>query len=206
MRNFRLPIADGQLKTCRPRRAGIGLVETLIALSIAAALLTATAAAIDASFKAYEVNQEQSLLMQRARLAIHRILTQIRVTAEHGPHDSSLNGNFAAGTVVTDTGIEMFDADDVLYVFCHDEDTKQLTLEVDGQHHVLLEGVEDFEVKLEPMRSPTSIKTGGGYDLLKRATILLTVKTSSATSLDNETTGNQTVTLSSSVMPRRNVW
>jgi len=204
--NLRFSICNLQLKKRPPRRAGVGLVETLIALTIAAALLTATAAAIDASFKAYEVNQEQSLLMQRARLAMHRILTQIRVTAEHGPHDSTLNGNFTAGTVITDTGIEMFDADDVLYAFHHDPDTQQLLLQVDGTDHVLLEGVQTFEVKMEPMRSPTSIKTGGGYDLLKRATILLTVKTNDATSLGSETTGVQTVTLSSSVMPRRNVW
>jgi len=59
---------------------------------------------------------------------------------------------------------------------------------------------------LEPMRSSTSIRTGGVYDLLSRATILLTVRTADNTVMNSETTGDQTVTISSSVMPRRNVW
>jgi hypothetical protein len=59
---------------------------------------------------------------------------------------------------------------------------------------------------MEPMRSATSIKTGGGYDLLKRATVNITVRTTEENSLASETTGTQTLTLSASVMPRRNVW
>src|SRR5688500_9811580 len=34
------------------------------------------------------------------------------------------------------------------------------------------EGVEAFTVRMEPMRSAASIRTGGRWDLLKRATIL----------------------------------
>lgn len=206
--NCRLRRVDCRLDHVRRRhhRAGIGLVEVLIALAIAATLLAATTVAIDASFKAYHVNQEQATLMQRARLAMHRMLTQIRVCAEHGPHDGSLTDDFAAGRVVSDGGIEMFDASDVLYTFWRDADTHRLIVDVDGESHVLLEGVDDFQVKLEPMRSSTSIKTGGAYDLLKRATLVLTIRTNDATSADGETTGLQTVTLSSSVMPRRNLW
>jgi hypothetical protein len=73
-------------------------------------------------------------------------------------------------------------------------------------YYTLLEGVTDFKVKLEPMRSQESIKTGGGYDLLRRVTIELTVRTTSKSASRTETTENQTVTLSASVMPRRNIW
>ena len=38
------------------KRRGVGLIELLIALSISAILLTATAVAVDASFKAYAAN------------------------------------------------------------------------------------------------------------------------------------------------------
>jgi hypothetical protein len=71
---------------------------------------------------------------------------------------------------------------------------------------VLAYGVEDFNVRMEPMRSATSIKTGGGYDLLKRATVNITVRTMDTNTQASETTGTQTLTLSASVMPRRNVW
>jgi hypothetical protein len=51
------------------------------------------------------------------------------------------------------------------------------------------------------------VKTGSQtYDLLMRATVLISVHTNSETSKTSETTGAQTITMSSSVMPRRNVW
>jgi hypothetical protein len=56
------------------------------------------------------------------------------------------------------------------------------------------------------MKSPTAIRTGGAYDLLMRATITLTVKTTGNAGDIDEKFGGQTVTLSTSVMPRRNVW
>lgn len=79
-------------------------------------------------------------------------------------------------------------------------------MDVAGKSHVMCDGVETFTVRMEPMRSADSIRTGGSWDLLKRATLLLTVKTNNNTSTKGEGIGKQTVTLSASVMPRRNAW
>jgi hypothetical protein len=61
-------------------------------------------------------------------------------------------------------------------------------------------------VKFEPMKSEQSHRAGGSYDLLMRATVLLTVRSTGQSGDPNASTGTQSITLSSSVMPRRNVW
>ena len=187
-------------------RRGVGLVELLIALSISSILLTAVGMALNASFISYRVNQEQSALTQRARLTMHRILTSVRQCGAHAPSTGSLIDDFAAGLRIDDTGVAMIDdaGDDLMYKF--DAPNQRILFSKNGTERVLLDGVTQFAVTLEPMRSATSIRTGGGFDLLNRATMLLTVRTTTATSMSTETTGKQTVTLSSSAQPRRNVW
>jgi hypothetical protein len=183
------------------------LVELLVALAISASLLTAVAIATDASFQAYGVNQEISDLTQRTRLAVYRMTAMIRQTKEHAPHTSSVASQFAAGKTVTDTGIDMIDLTGQPITYRYDAANKQLLAVVNNTPHVLCDGVEAFTVATEPMRSPTSIKTGGSWDLLKRATILLTVKAGAqGTKVKGESGGNQSVTISASVMPRRNAW
>jgi hypothetical protein len=185
----------------------VGLVELLIALAISAALLTAVGVAVDASFKSYETNQEQSSLTQRARLTMYRMLTTIRTAAEHQPATPALAASFAAGTTVTDTGIRLFDSNDQQIDFIYDEPSQELRLIEGGNTHVLLRGVQDFQIKMQPMRSAAAIKSGSaGYDKLMRSTILITVGSDTKSFAAGETTGRQTVTISSSVMPRRNVW
>jgi prepilin-type N-terminal cleavage/methylation domain-containing protein len=183
-------------------RCGFGLVELLVALSISATLLVATGMAVHASLMAYQVNQEQATLMNRCRVTLHRMLGEIRCTMLHQPlHHLS---DFQNGQIIDDTGLSMYPAGGAsAYTYSWDADTQQLTCQIgSGSPHVLLDGVESFNIKLEPMKSPGSVKC----DLLKRATITMTVHTTSSSADSTETTGNQTVTLSSSVMPRRNVW
>lgn len=186
----------------RPRR-GVGLVELLVSLAIAASLLTAVAVAVEASNKAYRINQEHSALMQRARLTINRIAAAIRTAREHQPISAAAQADFVGGRTTTDTGIELFDPQDREIAFRRDGET--LYMDVDGASHKLAKGVEKFEVTFESMRSTRALRTGGGHDLLRRATILLTLKPTDDTALAGEGTG-QTVTLSVSVMPRRNAW
>ena len=194
------------VKRFRGFRCGVGLVELLIALSVCSMLLTAVGVALDASFISYRVNQEQSALTQRSRLAMHRIVTTVRQCDAHAPATGSLLDEFALGLRVNDTGVAMIDdaGDDLVYNY--DAANERVLFSRNGVTRTLLEGVTQFQVSLEPMRSATSIRTGGGYDLLNRATVLLTVRTTAATSMNSETTGMQTVTLSSSAQPRRNVW
>jgi prepilin-type N-terminal cleavage/methylation domain-containing protein len=187
-------------------RRGVTILELLIALAISAMLLVATAVAVDASLRAYQANQEQSSLMQRARIAIDRITTVIRTTKAHQPDSSSAASSFAVGATVTDIGIDLFDTNNVETIFRYDAPTQRILAIVGGKTYVLASGVTAFSIKMEPMRSAESIRTGGGWDLLQRATISLTVKTTGNTATSSETTNTQAITLSASVMPRPNTW
>jgi hypothetical protein len=130
----------------------------------------------------------------------------IRTTKDHAPLSEAQGLAFDGGATVTDTGVQMIDLNEKVVKFEWDAPTKRLLVTADGKTNVLAYGVDGFTVRMEPMRSATSVRTGGGYDLLARATINLTVRTTEENSEASETTGTQTLTLSASVMPRRNVW
>jgi hypothetical protein len=172
------------------------MIELLISLAIVASLLTATAVAVNAAFQAHEINQRQATLLSKARVALAFMTSQIRTTKLHAPDQSTQRAAFATGLTIKDAGLVMYDADDNLLRFYHDTVNKKLMVNTSSGTHTMAVGVEAFSVTLEPMRSVNSIKTGGGWDLLKRATIQITVRTD----------GDETLTLSASVMPRRNAW
>lgn len=96
------------------RRAGLGLVEAMVALAITAALLTAVAAAFSASTAAINENDEFFTSMQTGRVALNRILTQVRRGAVD---DNSTSINLH---LLTDAGT------DVTYKF--DSANKQVTM------------------------------------------------------------------------------
>ena len=206
------PTPPGRHPRGGARRRGLGLIEMMLALAISAAVLTAVATAIDVSFKSYAVNQEQSNLMQRARLAMYRLTSDIRQTALHQPPNPSQNyTDFTAGKIVTTTDLYLFmDTDPTksrVMRYYYDATNKLLMcMDFNGDEFVAARGVEAFSVKMEPMKSEKAVRTGGGFDVMMRATITLTVKTTGNSPDIDETYGSQTVTLSTSVMPRRNVW
>jgi Tfp pilus assembly protein PilW len=183
----------------------MGMVELLVALSISATLLTATAIAVNAAFRAYEVNQEQAVLMSKARVSLNFITTNIRGTTLHAPDTAAKRTQFAAGQTVTDTGVVMYDMNNNLLRFFYDAPNKRLQVTGPMGTQTLARGVEAFSVTLEPMRSANSIRTGGSWDLLRRASVTVTVKTGGSTA-PGEAVGGDTVTLSGSIMPRRNSW
>ena len=187
-------------------RSGLGLAELMIALAISAALLTATAFALDTAIKAYRINLQQAALLQNARTAMNRILTTIRRTKLHAPDTAALRTQFAASTTVTGTAIDMFDANNNLLVFRYDTAAKCINLIANGVSHPLIHGVEDFSVTMKPMRSAASAKINGPWDLLERATMQITVRTADQNTMDVESPDSIQVTLSASVMPRRNTW
>jgi hypothetical protein len=191
----------------RGRSAGLGVVELLISLAISATVLAAVAFAVDATFRAYSINQEQSDLMQRARLAMYRLVTTVRTTSAHQPISAVALSGFKDGLIVTDTGLVMLDANDAQVSYKFDAPTSELrATDGSGREYVLLRGVKKFELKLEPMRSQQSVRTGGPYDRLMRATILITIRTAGNSADVDEKVASQEVTLSTSVMPRRNIW
>jgi prepilin-type N-terminal cleavage/methylation domain-containing protein len=188
------------------KRRGVGLVELLIALAISAMLLTATAIAVDASFKAYANNQEQSSLLQQSRMALNRMVTSIRTSDSHAPADFNLLVDFKNGKKVTGTAIAMFQEDGTNIVYHYDSAKQLLLADVRGKSYTLARGVQAFAIIMEPMRSEEALRTGGGYDLLRRASIQITIGTTGQTAQSSETTGKHPVTLSVSVTPRRNSW
>lgn len=59
-------------------RRGLGLIEVMISLAIAAMLLTAVSAAFTASASAVENNDQFFRASQAARVSLHQLLTEIR--------------------------------------------------------------------------------------------------------------------------------
>jgi hypothetical protein len=201
------PGRPGAWRRAPQARRALAVVELLIALAIGSMVLVAVAYCVDSSFRAYSINQEQSDLMQRSRLAMHRIITEIRQLPTHAPVDPIAEASFDSGLVVTDKGIKMMDAKLRESSFEFDSVNGTLTAkDRQGHEYVLLRGVEKFEVKFEPMKSQKSLRSGGSYDRLLRATVLLTVRTSGNAMDVDETVGAQRVTLTSSAVPRMNVW
>jgi hypothetical protein len=185
----------------------MAVIELLISLAISGMVLAAVAYSVDACFRAYSINQEQSDLMQRARTGMHRIITTIRTTDAHQPLSADAVLAFKDGIAVTDVGIAMFDADNRGINFKFDAARGQvLALDHAGNEYVMLRGVRKFEIKFEPLRSEQSARTGGPYDKLLRATVLVSLQTTGNSPDIDEKVAAQTVTLSSSVMPRRNIW
>ena len=68
----------GGPKRARRRRAGLGLVELLISLAIAASLLTAVAAAYAATTSAIRMNDEFFRASQAARVTINHVMAEVR--------------------------------------------------------------------------------------------------------------------------------
>jgi prepilin-type N-terminal cleavage/methylation domain-containing protein len=203
------PSAAACLRASARRSAaarGLGLIELLIALAISAALLTATAVALNASTSAYAINQEQSLLMQQARVALNRMVSTIRTNKDHAPEDANLAAQFASGATVLASSIAMLDDQGNDIIFRYVSNDKRLYAIINGQQHVLCRGVLACSFRMEPMRSASAIKTGGGYDLLRRASITLNIQTVAETAQPDETTGQQVLTFSVGVAPRRNSW
>lgn len=62
----------------RHLRAGLGIVEMLIALAITAMLLTSVAIALHASTATYDVNQRIAAATHHARMTLHRMLADAR--------------------------------------------------------------------------------------------------------------------------------
>lgn len=68
------------------RRRGFSLVEMLVAMTITATLLTATLAALDASFKSYKMTTEGASTHVVSRIVMTRLMAMIRNGAEFGPY------------------------------------------------------------------------------------------------------------------------
>ena len=73
--NVRHGIRGHSPRRCQP---GFSMVEILIALTIAAMLLTATAAAFDAALSSYKINYDMSVVGVSSRNAMYQMCSTIR--------------------------------------------------------------------------------------------------------------------------------
>ena len=181
------------------RARGVSIVEMLIALAISASVLTAVAVALDVSFRSFAINQENANVMQRCRLAMHRITTDIRTATGHQPMNVVPLKEFTKGVNTTDTSIVMLHDNGSQISYQYDPVNKVLnSMDKDGNELVVARGVEAFQVKFEPLPGINSVS-------LLRASVLLTVRTTGK-EVAVGSQADQTVTMSTSVMPRRSVW
>lgn len=73
------------MRSRRNRRA-FSLIEVLIAMMITSTLLTATMAALDASFKGYKVTTEGASTNVVARIVMQRVTSMVRTGEDFGPY------------------------------------------------------------------------------------------------------------------------
>lgn len=73
----------------RGARRAFSMAEVLIALTISATLLTATMAALDASFKSYKANSESAATNVVARIVMQRLTAMIRTGESFGPYPAN---------------------------------------------------------------------------------------------------------------------
>lgn len=162
------------------------------------------------------VNEWYARLTLKGRNVMVRLIDQARTADSHGPKTTSgtaYDPNYLKnGQTMTDIGIQFADAGSAgpdspspatVYAYWWDSTKQQLLVQtsignVVQASGVMLDGVTNFQVILWPGKSNPQNTT---YDVVLRATFLLTYKDT-----DPSVNVPQTVTLTGSVVPRKNVW
>ena len=76
----------GHDRQSKGSRRAFSLVEVLIALTITSTLLTATMAALDASFKSYKITSEGASTQVVSRIVMQRLTAMVRTGESFGPY------------------------------------------------------------------------------------------------------------------------
>lgn len=174
------------LRFSRPRRSrrGLGLVEVLISLAISAMLLAGIAAAFSGATAAVQTNDEFFRATQAGRVTLHHILTHVRQGTVDAPADSA---TLRLITAAKDGG---GGEDDRTYKFL--PATNQIVLitndDLTDPDYVLARNVTSCAFTAEMG------KDYNNTDCVARLTMSIVV-----------TVGENTVRLSGSVSPRRNL-
>lgn len=183
-------------------RRGFNLVELLIALAITASLLAATLAALNASFRAYQMTTEEASTHTIARLTINRLLALIRTGEDFGPFPDDPKESIVQSNSIEfaiDSGqtlvVEWDSGDQALYLIVlnedHEEESRQLLLGgVIAQTDAEGEAIPPFTLEYEKGSK------------LYRATIDLAIIPDDNAGLELEGDHAQTIRLVASAMPR----
>ena len=186
------------IRRSRPRsRRGFNLLEVLIALAITATLLTATLAALDASFRAYQATTKEVSTQSIGRIVMHRMLTLLRTGTEFGPFPSD-----PRVTRIRSDYIEFRTQDDQVVTIRWDRTNEVLMYEIDGQAPVeLLDGVVGTEDAEGNLIEPFTLEFEQGRRLY-RASIDLSVEPNDVIDLEIEGDKARRIRLVGSAMPR----
>ncbi len=190
-------------------RRGFNLLELLIALSISATLLTATMAALDASYFAYQKTTEVASTHIVSRLMLHRMLTLIRTGNEFGPFpldpkDATVESNFIqfrAGNGVI-INIEWDEDDETLYLTTDSDGDDDLS---DETAYALLEGVIPQLDEDDEVIKPFTLEYELGRNLY-RATINLSVVPDDNQDVDIDGENVEVLRLVGSALPRSSAY
>lgn len=192
---------------------GFSLIEMMVALGISAALLTASLAALDTSFKSYQQTSETASTHVVTRIIAHRVLTMIRTGSEFAPYpidvlDVTQNPMFSNNIEFVSAEDEATNFREITRIFAElDPDatdgSQRLMLTIDeftdgvltaSETRPLLRGVLDATFTLE-------------YDVgprLRRATMDITVESSDLGDASlNANWDTPTLRLVASASPRR---
>ncbi len=192
---------------------GFSLIEMMVALGISAALLTASLAALDTSFKSYQQTSETASTHVVTRIVTHRVLTMIRTGREFAPYpidvlDQTQNPMFTNAIEFVSNEDEALNFREITRIFAEvDPDatdgSQRLMLTIDeftdgvltgSETRPLLRGVLDATFTLE-------------YDVgpqLTRATMDITVEASDIGDAGlNANWDTPTLRLVASASPRR---
>ncbi|MEM1107921.1 MAG: prepilin-type N-terminal cleavage/methylation domain-containing protein [Planctomycetota bacterium] len=197
------PIADQKTRRVR----GLSLIEMLVALAISSALLTATAVAIDTSFKSYAIAAESASTQTSTRMVINRLLTLIRTNEAHGPllvADADAGETVSiSGDILTSSYIELIDGNRDTIKISYDATNQELILTrapfsgATPTTQPILGGVTACTFNLARRL------TNDGIYVLERGSINFTVQADDDASLDLEDGDVPPVTVIASTKPRR---
>lgn len=184
-------------------RRGLSLVEVLISLAITAVLLTATMAAIDASFKAYGDAVENASTQTATRMIVNRVLSMVRTSTAHGPLEAvPADGVILTGDIITSPYIELIDAGGQIVRIEYDDVAGTMNLVVEPgtaaeQSYPMIDNVVAAEFALRRRTNRA------GLLVLERATVDITVQPAEDKTLSVENGATVPVRMIASTMPRK---
>ena len=131
----------------RSRRSGLSILELLVALAIAALLLTATATAFDAALKSYNVNSDMAMVNTSFRNAMYQMCATIRSAWNNPEYDLGDGTTEDRGIYVNGDGTEcsLVPANEWnSVVYRYNSVSKELQININGgaNWHVLVENVD----------------------------------------------------------------
>lgn len=182
---------------------GLSLVELLMALAISAMLLTATMAALDASFKAYANAAEQASSQTATRMVTHRLLTLIRTSTAHGPLEpDDANGVTLSGSTISSPYIELIDQNGTLLRVEYKAAEQKLVMIMTPPSGIAVEqpimtGITHCSFQL------VRRENDDGLLVLERGTITMTVQPGEDATLAIENGAATPIQVVASTMPRR---